>query len=227
MSRSSWKFLIFMIYVSCFCRNGHYTFFKSSSRSHGRTLSEKPVNTEINAIAENAILELNALDTEKNSSPVRNQGSQKFFEDVKSSKYLDISVLEERLKREWNDLARSETKNWFNVIIGICDTLVAECDSYIVCDDKVNSWCELLKMLTSFRLAEINESNVIFEKFLDYMREKKRENPSNTLDEEEENIWNDIKQLKQKKDSEWKKYHVATWRYWFQREFPTVNLIQQ
>ncbi|GAB64528.1 hypothetical protein PCYB_012610, partial [Plasmodium cynomolgi strain B] len=141
-----------------------------------------------------------------------------------NSRHPERFSLEDRLKKEWNDLAIIETKNWFNVIIGICDTLITEYDSYNVVDDKVRSWTNLIKMLTTFREAEINESNIIFSKFLDYVREKRHDKPSDCLTEEEESIWNDIKLLKQQKDIEWKKYHVGTWKYWFQMEFPTANL---
>ncbi|KMZ83035.1 hypothetical protein PVIIG_04600 [Plasmodium vivax India VII] len=164
-------------------------------------------------------------DRRRSSSGRNNLESHYSNEDPSYSRYDERFSLEDRLKKEWNDLAVIETKNWFNVIIGICDTLITEYDSYNVVGDKVSSWSELIKMLTAFRQAEVNESNVIFAKFLDYMREKRQDTASDVLTDEEESIWNDIKLLKQQKDIEWKKYHVGTWKYWFQKEFPTVNLI--
>ncbi|EUD64575.1 hypothetical protein C922_05046 [Plasmodium inui San Antonio 1] len=133
--------------------------------------------------------------------------------------------VEYRLKQEWNDLGVIKTKNWFNVIIGICDTPITEYDSYNFVDDKVRSWSQLIKVLRALREVDINERNIIFEKFVDYLRQRKQNNPSDSLTDEKQILWNDIKLLKQQKDAEWNKYHVATWKYWFHKEFATVNLI--
>ncbi|SBS95997.1 ring-exported protein 3, putative [Plasmodium ovale curtisi] len=160
-------------------------------------------------------LEENNLETENNESAEK-------VEPCSSTGILKQEDFENHLKKEWKELAANETKNWFNVIIGICQILVSEYSSLRDTEDKVESWCEMARMLADFREAEINENDIIFEKFLDYLKKKKLENPED-INDEDEKIWKEIKQLKIEKDNEWKKYHVGTWKYWYQKEFPSLN----
>lgn len=187
-------------------------------------MSEKPLKNEWNTVV-GGTLEGEEGTTDHVSSAYL-QGTPSDCNDASNEGYDKLSKLEDKLKEEWNELSMMEIEDWFNVIVGAVDTLTTEYDSSNVMEDKGSSWSKLIKMLTAFREAEINENNAIFAKFLDYLREKREKEPSDTLTEEEENIWNDIKLLKQEKDAKWKEYHVGTWKYWFQKEFPTGKQIK-
>ncbi|ANQ10255.1 Uncharacterized protein PCOAH_00037260 [Plasmodium coatneyi] len=225
MSRSSSGVFIFILSI---IGNEYDAFFSSPSRSCARNLSEKPSNGEKNTIVGSPLEEEstrehgNSANFRGSSSGSNNAELPYSSGTVSNSMYTERFGLEDKLKKEWNDLSLIEIENWYHVMAGAVDTLSTEYESSSnTVDDKGNSWSELIKMLTAFRQAEVKENNAIFAKFVDYLRENRQNEPSNTLSEEEQNIWNEIKQLKQEKDAMWKKYHTETWKYWFQKEFPT------
>ncbi|SBT74063.1 ring-exported protein 3, putative [Plasmodium ovale] len=160
----------------------------------------------------------NYLDSEDNEnvdySSVENSSDE-------SSQYDN---LEKTLREEWEELEIDESNNWFEVIGTICQTILSEFENLDEDDGKINSWFYLYKTLSEFREAEISENNAIFEKFLSTLKESRLTDPKDYLNYEEEKIWNEIKELKQEKDSEWNKYHIGTWKYWFQKEFPTIEI---
>lgn len=160
----------------------------------------------------------NYLDSEDNEnvdySNVENSSDE-------SSQYDN---LEKTLREEWEELEIDESNNWFEVIGTICQTILSEIENLNGDDDKISSWFYLYKTLSEFRAAEISENNAIFEKFLSTLKVSRLTDPKDYLNYEEEKIWNEIKELKQEKDNEWNKYHIGTWKYWFQKEFPTIEI---
>ncbi|KYN98662.1 ring-exported protein 4 [Plasmodium reichenowi] len=130
-----------------------------------------------------------------------------------------FSKLEYKLRKEWDELEIDEHDDYMNVTVECFEKLLENDKNLENYQENYEIRALVVYMLREIRRGYINEQKRKFNNFLHKLKEKRINEPIDTLNNDEQDEWNKIKNGKIKSHEEWKNYQLQTWEYLIKMEY--------
>ncbi|KYO00339.1 ring-exported protein 4 [Plasmodium gaboni] len=162
-----------------------------------------------------------------------NLGEQTDYDESEISNIKNIpfypdkfNKLEYKLREVWNKLETDEHDDYMDVTVEYFEKLLDNDKNLENYEKYYEKRALVAYMLHEFRRGYLNEQNRKFRNFLHNLKEKRIKEPIDTLNADEQDEWNKIKNEKIKSDEEWKKYQLQTWEYLMKMEYSKMTSCQ-
>ncbi|EWC76612.1 hypothetical protein C923_02721 [Plasmodium falciparum UGT5.1] len=135
------------------------------------------------------------------------------------AKNCKMCKLEYKLRNEWDELEIDEHDDYMDVTVECFEKLLENDKNLENYQENYEIRALVAYMLHELRRGYINEQKMKFKNFLHKLKEKRINEPIDTLNNDEQDEWNKIKSGKIKSDEEWKSYQLQTWEYLIKMEY--------